>query len=512
MKIVRAIRQGKIVRKPPPKPRAQTASYDIWSSDPPTTKIQQDVKIPTTQRIPAPKLKLPEHDESYNPPAEYLPTEEERKEWEDLDEEDRERNYLSKKYGSLRLVPAWAEFVKERFERCLDLYLAPRVQKNRLNIDPDSLIPKLPSPRDLRPFPTRIGVVYEGHTGWIRATSIDPTGLWVATGSDDGSVRVWELATGREIWKWMYPHHGQDDVVYAMNWNPVKEIGVLVVAVGDIIYVLIPPVWSVQKTDNTKEVCEKGFHAEGTNKNDLSGVKWSRGRSDDIVLIIKTQNTIRHLTWHRRGDYFATVAPQGNHLPPGAFISKLLLGTSGKSVLIHQLSRHQTQSPFSRQKGTSIQSLVFHPIQPQIFVASRQSITHYSLTPPQLIRKLRPGVKFISSLDIHPLGDHLIVGSYDKRVAWFDLDLSDRPYKTLRFAERAVRDVAFHKGGVKCFASASDEGVVQVFWADVRADGSVDVNPTIVPLKVLRGHRVVDSLGMNHWVCVGGLTVRRYGS
>ena len=96
-------------------------------------------------------------------------------------------------------------------------------------------------------------------------------------------------------------------------------------------------------------------------------------------------------------------------------------------------------------------------------------------------------------------------------MAWFDLDLSDRPYKTLRFAERAVRDVAFHKGGIKCFASASDEGVVQVFWADVRTDGSVDVNPTIVPLKVLRGHRVVDSLGTILCFC-GRADSRRFGS
>jgi ribosome biogenesis protein ERB1 len=47
--------------------------------------------------VPAPKMKLPEHDESYNPPEEYLPTEEEIKEWEELDLEDRPKNYLPKK-------------------------------------------------------------------------------------------------------------------------------------------------------------------------------------------------------------------------------------------------------------------------------------------------------------------------------------------------------------------------------------------------------------------------------
>lgn len=308
MKIVRAIREGKIVKKPPPKPHTITASYDIWSSDPPG---QGDVKPPGTQRIPAPKLKPPEHDESYNPPPEYLLTEEETKVWQELDEEDREKNYVPKKYPSLRLVPAWGGFIKERFERCLDLYLAPRVQKNRLNIDPDSLIPKLPSPKDLRPFPIRIGVVYEGHTDRIRATSIDPTGMWVATGSDDGTIRIWEILTGREIWKWTHPSHGADDVVYAMAWNPAKEVGLLAAAVGDTIYLLIPPLWLGQKAEYTKETSERGFYVEGSNKNEASGAKWTQGKGDDVALVVKTQNIIRHLTWHRRGDYFATVSSQG---------------------------------------------------------------------------------------------------------------------------------------------------------------------------------------------------------
>jgi ribosome biogenesis protein ERB1 len=311
MKIVRAIRQGKIVKKPPPKPKALTASYDIWSSDPPT---QSDVKPPGTQHIPAPKLKLPEHDESYNPPAEYLPSEDEIKEWDELDPEDREKNYLAKRYPSLRMVPAWGEFIKERFERCLDLYLAPRVQKQRLNIDPDSLIPKLPSPKDLRPFPNKIGVVYEGHTERIRACSIDPSGLWITTGSDDGTVRIWEIRTGREVWKWKYPSHGGDEVVYSMAWNPVKEVGVLAVAVGDAIYLIVPPVWTEKKQEMSKEMCEKGFHAEGANRNETSGVKWTRGKDDEVVLIVKTAHTIRQLIWHRRGDYFATVSPQGTSI------------------------------------------------------------------------------------------------------------------------------------------------------------------------------------------------------
>lgn len=35
-------------------------------------------------------------------------------------------------------------------------------------------------------------------------------------------------------------------------------------------------------------------------------------------------------------------------------------------------------------------------------------------------------------------GDNLIVGSYDRRLCWFDMDLSTKPYKTLRLVMQRV--------------------------------------------------------------------------
>ena len=66
-----------------------------------------------------------------------------------------------------------------------------------MNVDPESLLPKLPNPRDLQPFPASHGLIYLGHTDRVTCLSIDPSGQWLATGSDDGTVRLWELFTGR---------------------------------------------------------------------------------------------------------------------------------------------------------------------------------------------------------------------------------------------------------------------------------------------------------------------------
>ena len=50
----------------------------------------------------------------------------------------------------------------------------------------------------------------------------------------------------------------------------------------------------------------------------------------------------------------------------------------------------------------------------------------------------------------------------DKRLAWYDLDLSTKPYRSLRYHERALRGVAYHARH-PLFASASDDGALHVF-------------------------------------------------
>ena len=99
-------------------------------------------------------MKLPGHQESYNPSLEYLFDEQEKKEWEEEDPDERKINFIPKKYDSLRRVESYSNLIIERFERCLDLYMQPRLRKKKLDIDPETLIPKLPQPEELRPFPT----------------------------------------------------------------------------------------------------------------------------------------------------------------------------------------------------------------------------------------------------------------------------------------------------------------------------------------------------------------------
>jgi ribosome biogenesis protein ERB1 len=136
----------------------------------------------------------------------------------------------------------------------------------------------------------------------------------------------------------------------------------------------------------------------------------------------------------------------------------------------------------------------------------------------QLVKTLNPGVKWISSIDIHPLGgtsafrlsrsletvadffasldtqtDHVIVGSYDRRLVWHDLDLSTAPYKTLKYHERAIRAARYHPT-LPLFVTASDDGNLHILHQTVYND--LLTNPLLVPLKRLHQSAPVDSLGV----------------
>jgi ribosome biogenesis protein ERB1 len=496
MKIVKAIREGRILPYRPPEEREEKVedliNYDLWADE-----VERPDHI---MHIPAPKLPPPGYEESYHPPPEYLPDTKERKEWEQTDPEDREKEFLPNDFGSLRRVPGYENFVKEKFERCLDLYLAPRVRRSKLNIDPESLLPKLPSPEELKPFPTTCATVFRGHKGRVRSLNVDPTGIWLATGGDDGTVRVWEILTGRQLWSVKL---SDEDAVNVVRWRPGKDAVILAAAAGDDLFLTVPPMIADPEIEKASlDIIDAGWGyaasnpppsaAEANKKN--TPPQWIRPSSEladaGVCVVIPLRYVPKSISWHRRGDYFVTVC-SGASTPASV------------AIAIHTVSKHLTQYPFRRRLkgGGPPQTAHFHPSKPILFVANQRSIRGYDLSRQLLVKIVQPGARWISSFDIHPTsstasgGDNIIVGSYDRRLLWHDLDLSQRPYKTLRYHRKAIRAVKFHPGGrYPLFADASDDGSLQIFHGSVTGD--MLSNASIVPLKVLRGHKVTGELGV----------------
>jgi hypothetical protein len=614
---------------------AREPKYSLWGAD--GMALEGESRQPSLAHIAAPKPRPPGHAASYRPPREYLLTEEEREVWKRTPRHRRpaglEGDLEPAMYDSLRQVPAYAPLLTERFERCLDLYLAPRATRKRLNVsDVESLLPKLPDPRELRPFPTTRAVSYVGHKGRVRCVDVSPDGQWLASGGDDATVRIWDLETGREVRRWHFAsveaarvraaesatkaakgseldaelkldpsqRLGSGSVIVgSVRWNPNALVHALAVAVGTDVVVLYPGLATPAQLPFTHSVLA-GAKAESSRRGDtveettemdrvigekqaraaalssslvpvkvpggagvggphdaVSGAEqaaldaeardkpledaprgrdafdesvdgehvpkakrrfvrwmWIAGRKDDggedeeeqdhlvsqsvykrynlseddlaspealgrpgsagVVVSMRHHAMVRCVEWHPKGDYLVSVCPEAPVAP----------------VLLHQLSRRRSQFPFTEAglglKGNAVQSAMFHPSLPEIFVASRRTVRRFSLAKKELVQKLEFGSKWISSMTLQPEGEHVVVGGFDCRVSWFDSEVSGRPWKTLRYHDEAVRDVKFHPGKHPLLATASDDGRVQVFHARPPIEADMSMDPMVVPVKILR--------------------------
>jgi len=158
----------------------------------------------------------------------------------------------------------------------LDLYLCPRVLKKKMNIsDPSQLIPELPSPEDLKPFPTRLSIEYKFHKTPIRSMSVSPCGSYLASGDEDGNLVIWHAATGRIMRKYKL----ENKVVDSVEWNPNKQIGLLAVCNEEFVILIQPQLYSNlinEKTEDMVKSCEELYKIEAlSNEKKEMFVKWS---------------------------------------------------------------------------------------------------------------------------------------------------------------------------------------------------------------------------------------------
>jgi ribosome biogenesis protein ERB1 len=464
VKYIRAIRKGLITFD---KPKEEPRFYNLWGDD----SVSKE-KSGGLAYIPAPKPKLPGHEESYNPSQEYIPTQEEINNYQLMFEEDRPK-FIPKRFTSLRSVPAYDKFITEFFHRCLDLYLCPRVIKKRINVDPESLKPKLPNRKDLRPYPNTCYLEYKGHNGPVMSISVDSSGQWIASGSSDGSVRIWEIETGRCL-----RIYEIGEAVKYVAWNPLPDRPILAVVSGEYVY-LLNAGFGEEEKNVVKTLFEEPVKADESaqqeKNNSDAHVKWVQDEEHEGIKI-EHAKSVATVEWHRKGDYFSAVVPAGE----------------SRSVLIHKLSKKLTQRVPLKLHGIAV-STCFHPTQSFFFISTKKNVHVFDLVKQTPIKKLESGFREVSSVSVHPGGDNAIVGSREGKMSWFDMDLSSKPYRIFKCHSKDINNVEYHRT-YPLFASCSDDCTAYVFHGMVYSD--LNQNPLIVPLEILRGHSSSNGRGV----------------
>jgi ribosome biogenesis protein ERB1 len=183
--------------------------------------------------------------------------------------------------------------------------------KKKVNVtDPTALIPELPQPEDLKPFPTHLSMEFKFHTTCVKSISISPCGLYLASGDEDGNLVIWHIQTTRIMRKYKLDNKAVDCV----EWCPSKERCILSAVNEEFVYLINPCLYSSETNEATiklLEETEKNYKIEvGVNDKKEQFLKWqfkedSRGMK---MIQIKFDKVIRSVVWHSKGDYFSTMA------------------------------------------------------------------------------------------------------------------------------------------------------------------------------------------------------------
>jgi ribosome biogenesis protein ERB1 len=390
-------------------------------------------KFVSSQKLQAPKVKVPGHDESYNPLIEYL-----KNNFGDNVED----------FQHLRNIPTYPNFFMERFHRCLDLYLCPRFIKQSARILPEDMLPSFYESKFLN-FPSKKTLHYTGHLEYVQHIALHATGHFLAT-SDKNSVLIWEVSTGRVV-----KTLKMTEIVSGLAWRPLNSKYTISVCAGTTSVIFS----SIVSTPECQSMILKNSLAQQEQI-----FVWSK---EENTTKIEQKSDIQSLVWHQRGEYFATVA--------------------GNDLVIHRASNCSSQNFFVKQKHKIIQ-ILFDKIKPSLYLATPNDIRIYDLREQTLIKKLVWGSGQISCIALHPLGNHLIAGSQNAKVAWFDIDFSSSPVKTISSHSSGIKTVIFHEI-FSVFATVSSNEI-HLFQGQVNNH----LAPSLTPLKIIKSELLCDSI------------------
>merc|ERR1740123_1777082 len=271
-------------------------------------------------------------------------------------------------------------------------------KKLKLDIDPDSLLPKLPDPSELRPFPTFLALEYVGHSEKVRTLDVSPDGQWLITGSDDQTARLWEVSTGRcmRIFHFSAP-------IENLKINPKQPC--FAACVGSHVFIIPDSLLGNTEDFNAFLQAEENGEEKYV-KWSVDELKNSAKHGEKMVKVLKmsllSDKSVYRINWHSNGDYFSTIRPVNE----------------SAALLVHRLSSKITQKPFSKPLGT-LQDVHFHPSRPFLIVVSKMWIRIYNLQRQVLFKKMRTTSHHLAKIAVHPSGDHFLIRTSNTTSAPF---------------------------------------------------------------------------------------------
>jgi WD40 repeat protein/predicted Ser/Thr protein kinase len=278
-----------------------------------------------------------------------------------------------------------------------------------------------------------------GHRSYVYSVSFSPDGKFLASGSEDKTVKVWEVGSWREV----ATLRGHQDWVSSVSFSPDGKF--LASGSGD----KTVKVWEVGSWREVATLRHGGYVKSVSFSPDgkfLASGSWDKTVKVWEVGSWREVATLRHVSW----------VSSVSFSPDGKFLAS---GSGDKTVKVWEVGSWREVATLRH--GGYVKSVSFSP--DGKFLASGswdKTVKVWEVGSWREVATLRH-VSWVSSVSFSPDGKFLASGSEDTTVKVWDVG-SWREVATLRGHEGSVYSVSFSPDG-KFLASGSDDKTVKVW-------------------------------------------------
>jgi serine/threonine protein kinase len=286
-----------------------------------------------------------------------------------------------------------------------------------------------------------------GYGSMIYAVTISPNGEVFASGSNDNTIKLWELQTGKKLRQFGRWFSGHSDSVWNLAFSPDGEI--LASASWDKTIKL----WQVK---TGKKICTLTSHHNGVNAIAFSpdGQLLASGSSDCTIKITQVNTTyeINTLIGHEDAVHSLAFSPDGQFLASASADCTIKIWQVETGREIHKLTGHKF----------FVNCLIFDS-KGEILVSgsSDKTIKVWNAIAGREIRTLTGHKDVVSSISLSKNSDMIVSASWDKTIKLWHLE-SGEEICTLTEHENYIRSVAISPDG-RTIISGSDDETIKIW-------------------------------------------------
>lgn len=279
---------------------------------------------------------------------------------------------------------------------------------------------------------------FEGHADEVKSVALSLDGRLAVSGSVDQTVRVWDLATGKE-WKvlrghtkqvWGVAFHPNNRQVFSVSWDASARL------------------WDIAGATEARRF---------NHRLDVNGLAVSRDgaslltASDDhnVYLWDTIQgNEVRRFVGHTGFVYAAAFAPDGRHIASGGV---------DKTVRVFDLAAG-TQVKVFEGHSNAVTNVAF-TADSRYVLSSGDSVIHmWEIATGKEVRRFEGHTGLVPGMAISPDGRRLLTGGDDKTIRLWDVN-TGKQLDLLKGHTDTVTCVAFSSDGRRAISGSLDRTV-----------------------------------------------------